>query len=91
MGKAAENEKLKLKAAFYNNIASGFFLAAFVIPLIALMQKSGELGWKGEPFLEMVKMLIAGQIILIFTGLFAIFAAWLFHRMANAELDKLSD
>ena len=33
MGKAAENEKLKLKAAFYNNVAVGAVIGGVFLPL----------------------------------------------------------
>ena len=35
MGKAAENEKIKLTATFYNNVAVGATITGSIIPLLA--------------------------------------------------------
>jgi hypothetical protein len=40
MGKAAKNERLKLKAAFYNNLAAGSAVGGVFIPLIGLYQNT---------------------------------------------------
>ena len=40
MGKAAENERIKLKATWINNVSVGLFLGGFVIPYLALFQRS---------------------------------------------------
>ena len=46
MGKAARNEKKKLKATFYNNLAVGATMAGFIVPLLAyareLLQRDDE-------------------------------------------------
>lgn len=39
MGKAAENEKIKLRAAFYNNMAVGAVVAGALLPLVNFYQK----------------------------------------------------
>jgi hypothetical protein len=36
MGKAAENERIKLRATFYNNLAIGLILAGFFLPLLSI-------------------------------------------------------
>lgn len=36
MGKAADNERIKLKATYLNNIAVGCFVAGFIVPYLAL-------------------------------------------------------
>jgi hypothetical protein len=38
MGKAADNERLKLKATFYNNLAVGSTVGGVLIPLFGLYQ-----------------------------------------------------
>jgi hypothetical protein len=37
MGKAANNEKIKLRAMFYNNIAVTFVLTGVVVPLFTVL------------------------------------------------------
>ena len=43
MGKAAENEKHKMKANFYNNIAASFMVTGLVVPYLAVVLKTNEL------------------------------------------------
>jgi hypothetical protein len=42
MGKAADNEAIKLRATYFNNLAVGTLLGGFVIPYIALFQRYPE-------------------------------------------------
>jgi hypothetical protein len=39
MGKAAKNEKIKLRAAFYNNIAVALMGAGTLLPILALYSR----------------------------------------------------
>jgi hypothetical protein len=43
MGNAAENERLKLKATFYNNLSVGLFLGGLLIPYLSLVQHAGSI------------------------------------------------
>lgn len=47
MGKASENEKLKLRATFLNNVATAFLITGFIVPylawLTAFMDRSMQL------------------------------------------------
>lgn len=43
MGKAADNERHKLRATFYNNLSVGLFLGGVFIPYLALTQRADEL------------------------------------------------
>jgi hypothetical protein len=40
MGKAANNESIKLEATFYNNSAVGAAITAYLTPVLFLLQKS---------------------------------------------------
>jgi formate/nitrite transporter FocA (FNT family) len=44
MGKAALVERLKLAAAFYNNVGAGLLVAGMFVPLLNLMQ--AETTWQ---------------------------------------------
>jgi hypothetical protein len=37
VGKAAENERLKLRAVFWNNLSAGIALAGILVPLISYL------------------------------------------------------
>jgi hypothetical protein len=43
MGKTANNERIKLRAGYHNNIAVGLYLGGFLIPYLAIFQKSPQI------------------------------------------------
>jgi hypothetical protein len=42
MGKAAENERIKLGATFYNNLAVGLTITGLIVPYLTLIQGTFE-------------------------------------------------
>jgi hypothetical protein len=42
MGKAADNERIKLRATFYNNISVGCFLTGFLVPYLTFIREGNE-------------------------------------------------
>jgi hypothetical protein len=42
VGKVADNEELKLRATFYNNLAVGVAIGGFFLPYLAMLQRFGE-------------------------------------------------
>jgi glutamine amidotransferase-like uncharacterized protein len=44
MGKAADNEQIKQKASWLNNVSVSLFVGGFAIPYISLFQKKIETG-----------------------------------------------
>ena len=92
MGKTAENEKLKLTAAFYNNLATGFVITGYAVPYFAFMQKTFE-----EPLDEsLIGMLLASLNsrevwVLSAIGLWVIVIAWLLRRIANRTIAQIDD
>src|ERR1700720_2663650 len=77
MGKVAKAEKLKLRASFYNNLATGFVITGYAVPYFAFMRKV----WDDPAFLSLsgfFKILTSGDIwFLTALGLWVIFIAWL--------------
>jgi hypothetical protein len=43
MGKTAENERLKLRATFYNNVAAGLLIGGLLIPFLAVAIKAEDI------------------------------------------------
>lgn len=93
MGKAADNEMLKLRATFLNNIAAAFVIAGCVAPYVALLvnyepSKYAEMSFieralsleRNLPFLEWVVLAAVMWVI-----------ALLFRKFANDELKKIVD
>jgi hypothetical protein len=92
MGKAANNERIKLRAAFYNNLATGFVITGYAVPYFTFMRE-----WWNRPqpesfsgFLRMV--FIDSEVWLLSAlGLWVILIAWFLRRMTNQILDQIED
>jgi hypothetical protein len=84
MGKAANNEKRKLKANLFNNVSAGLFVGGVIVPYLAIIQDNlfprsvsydefAKLGW---PAIAMAIALIAAKLL---------------HSFAAFHLDDLED
>ena len=86
MSKAANNEKIKLKAAFYNNVGVGAALGGAYIPLVNLYQGSAS------PLKELTSgtfnpdafMALLGMLLFLGTG-------YLLRQYALNLLDDIKD
>jgi hypothetical protein len=89
MGKAAENERLKLRATWYNNISVGLTVAGVAIPYLTVPQR-----FTMDPKLVASGRLqeAVGAILLIFVPfVITIFLAFYFRFGADAEVASLQD
>ncbi|MEA2878004.1 MAG: hypothetical protein QOF14_3200 [Hyphomicrobiales bacterium] len=84
MGKAAGNEQIKLKAAFYNNLAVGSVIAGLAVPYINLML-SAPAGGVYPPRTSIQLFYIVGLVFL------TLLTAWWLRAKANGALDQLQD
>jgi hypothetical protein len=101
MGKAADNEKHKLKASFYNNIAASFVVTGAVVPYLAfvfkLLQLAADAGTKGAISIgEIASVFLTFEVLAQFVILSAaVVLTWkiavLLRESANQELDKIVD
>ena len=93
MGKAADNERLKLRATFYNNTAVGFALTGFAVPFITFFyhgDKARPLAAKMLTFaLTIDDYLSMGDAF--FGALFAFLFAGYFRSLCNTTIRKLAD
>ena len=95
MGKLADNEQRKLRAAFYNNLAAGLILAGLLIPAMAFTQFGFDLGrWikalgSGEAAISYDAM--ARGFIVGGSAAIAFLAARFFRAVTKAEIAKLED
>jgi hypothetical protein len=46
MGKAADNEQLKIKATFWNNLGVGLCVGGFFLPLFLWMARDEPITWR---------------------------------------------
>jgi hypothetical protein len=89
MGKAAENERIKLKATYFNNLAVGLALAGVFVPYLAFAQTWQPIhgfpailyDWVGD---EQVHTKILAVLIALS------FSRW-FRYKANKEIQKIQD
>ena len=95
MGKAAENERIKLRATWFNNISVGLFVAGFIVPYLALIQKAPEIeqfvrDWLGGSlhltYLDKYKIFCAVSAFVV-----ALLGASFFRNRADQEIQKIQD
>jgi hypothetical protein len=92
MGKAAENERIKLRATFYNNVAVGLVITGMFVPYLTIIQS--EL----PNFRIIFEAFRAGNpsqyeppLVKLFAILLAFGSAAIFRLGANTEIAKLQD
>jgi hypothetical protein len=62
MGKAAKNERLKITAAYLNNIATAFFVTGIVIPYLSLAGRPPTQGFtRGEIAFFITALFVSGM------------------------------
>jgi hypothetical protein len=93
MGKATDNERIKLRATFFNNLAVGLILAGVLIPYLGILDSG-----KFDNSDAVIRDFLAGNIsthgpvlLKIFTFLVVIFCAAILRYAAVIELQKLQD
>jgi hypothetical protein len=105
MGKAAENEKLKLRATFLNNIATSFLITGFVVPYFAWMTafipQSMKIvtpppGWSWERWWSPFALIYHSidkptALLLVALSMGSVVAAVAAHMMAQRALNKMTD
>ena len=91
MGKTADNERIKLRVAFYNNIAVGLMVAGFLLPLFAFWAKLHEfdfVSWWQSPADSIGKrQALGGGAAILFTFMLAM----TFRSVANRQIGRLKD
>ncbi|HEV3111766.1 MAG TPA: hypothetical protein VGY99_14870 [Candidatus Binataceae bacterium] len=93
MGKTADNERIKLRATYYNNIAVGLVLAGCLIPYLALVRGIGEIfDWMRHHTVAEITFVGWASIITTVLAFFlALHGAKRFRRAANDQIGKLQD
>jgi hypothetical protein len=94
MGKAAENESIKLRATFYNNIGVGLLLAGCLIPYLAIYYKLAELIELLNSF-DLADKVGPIAVMKVFAALAAFISALYgsryYRRLAQREIAKILD
>lgn len=80
MGKAADNERIKLKATFLNNLGVGVSVAGFFIPLAALAVRTYEKPLPWDVYGVSIGVFLAAWLLAIFL-----------HWQATRIIQNLSD
>lgn len=95
MGKAADSERIKLRAIFYNNIGVGLILAGVLLPYLAIYPKLGELDSRLSQVWDGTLPITSDEWKQLSGGAAGVLAAFIggirLRRMADKELTKLID
>jgi hypothetical protein len=93
MSKAADNERIKLRATYYNNIAAGLALAGCLIPYLALVRGIGEIfDWmRHHSPGEITFVGWTGVITTVLAFFLALQGAKRFRQAANEQIGKIQD
>lgn len=87
MGKAADNEKRKLEAAFCNNIAVGLFIGGVFLPLLTFVPKAASFGPWFNNWLGGTASLNIGELFNVVLIFFAMaLAFWCGYRLHSGAL-----
>jgi hypothetical protein len=93
MGQTAKNERIKLRASFFNSIAIGLFLTGCLLPFLAVAQRTGAIvDWvfnysSREPVFVDYATVVA---YFVEFGL-ALIGAGYFRRRADRMVDQIQD
>jgi len=94
MGKSAANERLKLRATFYNNIAVGLVITGIAAPYFATASRNNERNWPPDiGAWERITAIFSEPSTQLAVGIMAVsFAAALqFRRAAERAIVKIED
>jgi nitrate reductase NapE component len=92
MGKAADNERIRLKAMFYNNMSVGLWLVGVLYPVLNSLAAVGkflfafwfgQVAWSSDSVLQF----IIGLVVFVGTTRIAI----LLRQTADEEIQKIQD
>jgi hypothetical protein len=93
MGKATDNEQLKLRATWYNNVSVGLFVTGVAIPSLLLPQKFSEIAvlfghWRAGTTQEWD----VSELLSIFVPfVVAMFFSFYFRFRSHHEVTKLDE
>lgn len=85
MGKAADNEKLKLRASFYNSLAVGAAGAGVIVPLVSFYHEH----WTVVQFVRDTSALDLYHYLL--PAVVGVCAAGILRTLADGVLQRISD
>jgi hypothetical protein len=93
VGQTANNERIKLRAGFFNSIAIGLFLTGCLLPFLAAAQRTGVIvDWVfNHSSREPVFVDYATIIAYLAEFALALVGAGYFRRQADRMVDKIQD
>jgi hypothetical protein len=93
MGKAAENERIKLRPTRFNNLSVGISLGGIIIPYLAIFQKVDAIeAWtKRAVEFQLTSADYKGAASVVLPFLAALWAARVYRRRAIDEIRKIAD
>lgn len=89
MTDVVETEQIKLRAAFYNNLATGFVITGYAVPYFAFLRARVDSPPKELTDALLVWLTDVDLWAVVGLGLWAGVAAWFLRRLANRILEDL--
>ena len=100
MGKAAYNEKLKLRATFFNNVAVAVLVAGYLVPYFAalpwLMETAAKVPKPVTSAWDVLPAMFSPQeakikLAVLVSGILVASSVAFCLRVANRQLSKIAD
>jgi hypothetical protein len=91
MGKAADNEKIKLRATYLNSLAVGLVIASVLIPYLALIPHANEFGQWLDSLRAGTATVSEAELYKILATIIALLGAKYYRVLANKEISKIQD
>lgn len=94
MGKTAENERIKLRATWFNNVSIGLMVAGFLVPYLAISQRLPDVARAFFDIMDGKAPLTEGlerSLASIVAFSLAIWGARTMRSWADEEIKKIED
>lgn len=93
MGNAADNERIKLRATFFNNCGVGLLVAGFLVPFLTIATKSWDIAHWLAAFLSgegrLNSPIVAGAIANVAALILGLWGGAHLRNAADEEIQKL--
>lgn len=91
MGKVADNERLRLRAMFFNTLAVACVITGLFVPYFVMLTAWGRMVALFEAFITGDWLRLEGGIVGLFATVVALVLGFLFRRRADKIVQSLQD
>ena len=91
MGKVADNERLRLRAMFFNTLAVACVITGLFVPYFVMLTAWGRMVALFEAFITGDWLRLEGGMVGLFATVVALVLGFLFRRRADKIVQSLQD